>query len=113
LGTTHLTPLAIQETYRMLNRLVADQLTAEIQPRIFEEQFPGMILYVGDVIPGQVVLWRNVFIADMRPPNEREGTDPEERGDGPRITVARETIASPDIRNNRIQLSLVDGTTHE
>jgi LPS export ABC transporter permease LptG/LPS export ABC transporter permease LptF len=113
LGTTHLTPLAIQETYRILNRLVADQLTAEIQPRVFEEQFPGMILYVGDVIPGQVVLWRNVFIADMRPPNERAGTDPQERGDGPRITVARETIASPDIRNNRIQLSLVDGTTHE
>lgn len=113
IGTTYLTPVAIQETYRMLNRMVADQLTAEIQPRIFEEQFPGMILYVGDMVPGQVVLWRNVFIADMRPPSEREGPDPQERGDGPRITVARETIASPDIRNNRIQLSLLDGTTHE
>lgn len=113
IGTTYLTPIAIEETYRMLNRLVADQLTAEIQPRIFEEQFPGMILYVGDVIPGQVVKWRNVFIADMRPPDEREGPDPQERGDGPRITVARETIASPDIQNNRIQLSLLDGTTHE
>lgn len=113
LGTTYLTPAAIQETYRMLNRMVAEQLTAEIQPRIFEEQFPGMILYVGDVIPGQVVKWRNVFIADMRPPEEREGTDPKDRGDGPRITVARETIASPDIEHNRIQLTLADGTTHE
>jgi LPS export ABC transporter permease LptG/LPS export ABC transporter permease LptF len=112
-GTTYLTPVAIQETYRMLNRLVADQLTAEIQPRIFEEQFPGMILYVGDVIPGQVVVWRNVFIADTRPPEERESGEPQERGDGPRITVARETIASPDASNNRIQLALIDGTTHE
>ncbi len=112
-GTSYLTPVAIEETYRMLNRLVADQLTAEIQPRIFEEQFPGMILYVGDVIPGQTVLWRNVFIADIRPPEEREGPEPQQRGDGPRITVARETIAVPDITNNRIQLALVDGTTHE
>ncbi|MCW5963697.1 MAG: LptF/LptG family permease [Bryobacterales bacterium] len=113
LGTTYLTPVAIEETYRILNRLVADQLTAEIQPRIFEEQFPGMILYVGDVVPGPLVVWRNVFIADIRPPEEREGPEPQQRGDGPRITVARETIAVPDILQNRIQLALVDGTTHE
>lgn len=112
-GTTYLTPVAIEETYRVLNRLVADQLTAEIQPRIFEEQFPGMILYVGDVVPGQMVMWRNVFIADVRPPDEREGPEPQQRGDGPRITVARETIAVPDVSQNRIQLALVDGTTHE
>lgn len=112
-GTTVLTPAAIKATYDVLNRLIADQLTAEIQPRIFEEQFPGMVLYVGDVIPGPTVRWRNIFIADTRPPEEREGANPDGRSTGPRITVARETIATPDMRNNRIQLSLFDGTTHE
>ncbi|MDZ7638424.1 MAG: LptF/LptG family permease [Bryobacterales bacterium] len=112
-GTTVLTPAAIKETYNVLNRLIADQLTAEIQPRIFEEQFPGMVLYVGDVIPGQTVRWRNVFIADTRPPEERDAANPDGKSNGPLITVARETIATPDIKNNRIQLSLFDGTTHE
>lgn len=113
LGTTVLTPAAIKETYHVLNRLIADQLTAEIQPRIFEEQFPGMVLYVGDVIPGQTVRWRNIFIADTRSPEEREGANPNGKSTGPLITVARETIATPDVKNNRIQLSLFDGTTHE
>lgn len=112
-GTTVLTPAAIKETYHVLNRLIADQLTAEIQPRIFEEQFPGMVLYVGDVIPGHTVRWRNVFIADTRPPEERDAANPDGKSNGPLITVARETIATPDIKNNRIQLSLIDGTTHE
>ena len=112
-GTTVLTPAAIRETYHVLNRLIADQLTAEIQPRIFEEQFPGMVLYVGDVIPGHTVRWRNVFIADTRPPGERDAANPNGKSNGPLITIARETIATPDIKNNRIQLSLFDGTTHE
>lgn len=112
-GTTVLTPAATKETYNVLNRLIADQLTAEIQPRIFEEQFPGMVLYVGDVIPGHTVRWRNVFIADTRPPVERDAANPNDKGTGPLITVARETIATPDIKHNRIQLSLIDGTTHE
>lgn len=112
-GTIVLTPAAIKETYRVLNRLIADQLTAEIQPRIFEEQFPGMVLYVGDVIPGHTVRWRNVFIADTRPPGERDAANPNGKSNGPLITVARETIATPDVKNNRIQLSLFDGTTHE
>jgi len=46
-------------------------LTAEIQPRVFEEQFPNTILYVGDVKPGPVVVWRNVFLADLTPPEQR------------------------------------------
>ena len=60
-----LTPLSIRETYKLLNKLIAAQLTAEIQPRVFAEQFPDTILYVGEVVPGPVVRWRNVFLADI------------------------------------------------
>src|SRR5713101_5812748 len=34
------TPAAQLETYRMLNRIAAEQLTAEIQPHVFADQFP-------------------------------------------------------------------------
>lgn len=109
-----LTPLAFRAQIRILNRLEAAQLTAEIQPRVFEEQFPNTILYVGDVKaqPGTVVLWRKVFLADLTPPEERS-VGLQEKGEGPRITVAREAIAVPDPAHNRIQLSLRDASTHE
>ena len=108
-----LTPYSISATYRILNKLVAEELTAEVRPRIFEEQFPNTVLYVGDVLPGPVTRWRNVFMADIRPPAERKSSGTEERGESPRVTVASNAIAVPDIVHNRIQLSLLNGGTHE
>ena len=107
-----LTPWAIREQYRILNQLAASQLTAEIQPRVFEEEFPKKVLYVGDVIPGTVVRWRRILLADMTPPEER-GKTAREIGEGPRLTVAAEAIAAADIAKNRIQLSMVDSSTYE
>jgi len=106
-----ITPWATRETYKILNKMVASQLTAEIRPRIFEEQFPNRILYVDDVIPGPVVRWKRVFLADLRPPEERDGAG--DRGDQPRITLAKEAVAVPDIANNRIQLALLNGSSFE
>src|SRR5690349_22728284 len=40
-----LTPWSYREHYRILNKLAAEELTAEIQPRVFDEQFPNRILY--------------------------------------------------------------------
>ncbi len=111
-ATLWLTPLSIRETYRLLNQLLAEQITADIQPRVFEESFPNTVLYVGDVIPGPVARWRNVFLADLRPPGER-GEGGREYGDQPRITIATEALASPDVEHNRIQLSLTDGRSHD
>lgn len=107
-----LTPWSIRETYRVVNRLVASQLTAEIQPRVFEEQFPHTILYVGDVISGPVVRWRNIFMADLTAPEKRQG-GPQQAGEEPRVTVAREAVAMADAANNRIQLTMVDVSSHE
>src|SRR4051794_31581009 len=108
-----LTPLAIRQTFKILNKLIAAQLTAEIQPRVFAEQFPDTILYVGDVVPGPVVRWRNIFLADISPPDKRKKVSSGQTGDGPRITTASEAIAVPDVERNRIQLSLANGSTHE
>ncbi len=106
-----LKPWAKRETIRILNQMVAAQLTAEIRPRLFEEQFPNRILYVDDVVPGPVVRWKKVFMADLRPPGERDSTA--QQGDGPRITLATEAVAQPDVVNNRIQLLFASGKSYE
>jgi LPS export ABC transporter permease LptG/LPS export ABC transporter permease LptF len=106
-----LTPWSIRESYRALNKLLAEEMTAEIQPRVFEEQFPNAVLYVGDVLPGKQSVWRDVFIADVTPPDRRKPGAPE-RGDSPMITLSARAIATPDIGNNRIQLAMQGASTH-
>jgi LPS export ABC transporter permease LptG len=106
-----LTPLAVRETLRVLNSIIPHQLTAEIQPRVFEEQFTNTntILFVGEIPAGSTVQWRNVFIADLTPPGERTAPPGREFGDAPRITVAAEAIPVADVAGNRIQLSMSGG----
>lgn len=114
MASLKLAPLALRESTRIIKELVSNQLSAEIQPRVFEEQFPRTILYVGDVRQGvgNVIVWRNIFMADVTPP-EKRSTGLGEGAAGPFITVARQAIAVPDPQNNRIQLSLRDASTHE
>ena len=107
-----LTPKAMVEKTRILNEIKATQLSAEIEPRVFDEDFPNHILYIGDMRPGQVALWRPVFIADLTPPAQRS-SGLKEKADGPMVTVAREAIAISDAAHNRIQLTMRDSATHE
>jgi len=107
-----LTPLAIRDTTRIAKKLIADQLTAAVQPRVFDEQFPNTILYIGDIKTGPVVVWRDIFLADLTPPEERT-KGMKEQAEGPRVTTAREALAIPDVPNRRLQLSLRSATTHE
>ena len=106
-----LTPWSIRETYRVLNHLAAEQLTADIQPRVFQEQFPNAILFVSDVVPGTVVHWKKVFLANLSQAAQQRG-GAAEAGEGPLITVASEAIAIPDAAHNRIQLSMINASSH-
>jgi LPS export ABC transporter permease LptF/LPS export ABC transporter permease LptG len=111
-ATLWLTPWSIRQTYKILNKILAAQLTAEIQPRVFEEQFPNTVLYVGDVIPGTVVHWKKIFLADITPA-EQQKPGARDRGEGPVVTIASEAIAVADTPHNRIQLSMTNGSSHE
>ena len=106
-----LTPWSIREEIRVKNILIASELTADVQPRVFEEQFPNKVLYVGNVIIGPPSRWQQIFVADVTPPGER-APSASERGDNPSITLAAEAIAIPDPTANRLQLSL-HGSTYE
>src|SRR5713101_7032259 len=50
-----LAPTALREGVRVANRLIDEQSTPEIQPRVFAEQFPNKIIYVENVKTGPVV----------------------------------------------------------
>jgi LPS export ABC transporter permease LptG/LPS export ABC transporter permease LptF len=107
-----LSPRCLRAQTAIAKKIAAAQLTAEIEARVFEEQFPNTVLYVGDLITGKQVHWRKVFLADVTPPAdlEKQGKD---RGEGPRVTVAADAIATADVEHNRIQLNMRDVRTTE
>ncbi len=112
-ATLWLTPLSLRLKNNVVLQLAAEELTAEVQRGVFQEQFPNKILYVGDVVqsPGPVFRWKNVFLADITPSEKRKDTA--QTSEGPLITVATEAIAVADVKNNRIQLSFQNGHTYE
>jgi LPS export ABC transporter permease LptF/LPS export ABC transporter permease LptG len=83
------------------DRLKSSQVSFEVQPRVFYEGFPKIVLYVQDVKSAQgAAIWKDVFMADL--------TD----AANPKITLAKEGIVvneGPD----RLHLHLVDGSAHE
>jgi hypothetical protein len=107
-----LTPKALQSEYRIVNRLYAEKLTADIQPRVFDESFPKKVLYVGDVRTGSPTIWDYVFMADLTPPEDRNSPSGKPL-EGPKVTIAQQAIPTPDIKHNRIQLTLRNVSAHE
>ena len=105
LASLWVTPLTLKLTSNIAKSLAAAQLTTEIQPRIFEEQFPNTVLYVDEVVTGIQVIWHGLFMADVTSQEDLEAQH-RDRGEGPKITVAQEAIVTPDPEHNRIQLNM-------
>jgi LPS export ABC transporter permease LptF/LPS export ABC transporter permease LptG len=86
---------------RLQDRLKASQVSFEVQPRVFYEGFPGLVLYVQNVKAAQgAAIWKGVFIADTSSPSS------------PRITLARQGILVSE-GPETLHLHLTDGSTHE
>lgn len=110
--TLSLTPWCQAKLVKIANQIAASQLTSDIQPRVFDETFPNTILYVSDVLPGQPVRWRGVFMADTTPAKQRNSVAVE-RGDGPRITLGRDALVESDKRGNKLQMTLLRQSSYE
>jgi LPS export ABC transporter permease LptG/LPS export ABC transporter permease LptF len=100
-NSVYLAPRSLAALGQLQENLKSSQASFEVQPRVFYEGFPKIILYVQDVkaIAGGA-LWKGVFLADL--------TDPS----APRISLAREGLLvsqGPDT----LDLHLTDGATHE
>src|SRR5262249_19787164 len=70
------------------------------------------ILRVADVTTGQTARWKRIFLAEITPPDKLPA-GVVDRGDSPRVTIAPEAIAAPDVALNRLQLTFPKGSTYE
>jgi LPS export ABC transporter permease LptF/LPS export ABC transporter permease LptG len=98
--TIWLGPLALR-TFRAIEAdLVASQISLQVQPRVFDERFPRMVLYVNDV-SATGTQWHGVFLADASGEN------------GSRLTLAENAIVIAEPKQGKLELHLQGGTTHE
>jgi LPS export ABC transporter permease LptF/LPS export ABC transporter permease LptG len=83
------------------DRLKTSQASFAVQPRVFYEGFPKLVLYVQNVKGAQhAAIWQGVFIADISNPS------------APRVTMARQGILVSE-GPNTLHLHLTNGTIHE
>ena len=95
-----LLPNANQSFREVTYSIIATRVQAEVKPRVFNEDFPGVILYVRES-PVDSQSWRQVFLADTRTPGRPE-IFVSERG---RISLNRE--------DRQVAIVLEDGARHD
>jgi lipopolysaccharide export system permease protein len=100
-NTTILAPKSAAALASLEKSMASSQLSFEVQPRVFYEDFKNLVLYVEDVTTASgAAVWKNVFLADIGTPG------------APKITIAKEAIVSSGGQNS-IRLHLINGETHE
>ncbi len=98
--TLWLGPTALRRFRALEERLRASQASFQVQPRVFDERFPHLVLYVEDV-EAAATRWRGVFLAESGAEN------------GSRLTLAEEAIVIADREQGKVQFHLRGGSTHE
>src|SRR6202789_3284733 len=97
----YLAPWSLASLGHLEDQLKGSQVSFEVQPRVFYEGFPKLVLYVQDVHTAKgAAVWKGVFLADISDPGN------------PSITLAQQGILVPEGKD-RLHLHLVDGATHE
>ena len=93
LMTLWLGPLSLRTLRGLETELNASLINFAIQPRVFEEQFPRMVLYVND-ISASGTHWRGVFLAETGGEN------------GSRLTLAENAIVIAAPKQGKLELHL-------
>ncbi|MGA9355973.1 MAG: LptF/LptG family permease [Terriglobales bacterium] len=100
-NSVYIAPRSLASLDELQNKLRSSQASFEVQPRVFYEGFPKLVLYVEDVkAMSGGALWKGVFLADL--------TDPA----APRVTLAREGLLISQ-GTDSLDLHLTNGSTHE
>jgi LPS export ABC transporter permease LptF/LPS export ABC transporter permease LptG len=100
LVTLWLGPLSVRELHSLENEMVAAEAPFAVQPRVFDERFPRMVLYVQDV-DNSSTKWRGVFLAESDPTT------------GSRVTLADNAVVTSGAQPGTFDLHFGAGTTHE
>jgi LPS export ABC transporter permease LptF/LPS export ABC transporter permease LptG len=90
-------PQVNQMKKEVLTRLANSQIGTELSPRVFEENFPNLILYIQDIRADR---WNSIFLVDMSQSQQ------------PKITLAQQGALLTDRSKNKLQLYLENGNTH-
>ncbi len=101
-NSLYIAPRATQALRAYEESAKNSQVTVQVQPRVFYEDFKNYVLYAQDVLPGAngTAIWKHVFIADLTKPAS------------PHIITANEaTVLSGGNQTLRMQLS--DGSRHD
>lgn len=94
----YVAPRSNLELIRRETQVRNSQAAYEIQPRVFIEQFPKLLMYVQDLRRDR---WHHVFIADTSAPGS------------PKVTLAESGTLVNDARSGTLILHLEHGATHE
>src|ERR1700693_2124150 len=98
--TLWLGPIALH-TFRTLEAdLIASQISFQVQPRVFDERFPKLVLYIND-LSASGTQWHGVFLAQAGGEN------------GSNITLAENAIVIAEPKLGKLELHLQGGSTHE
>jgi LPS export ABC transporter permease LptF/LPS export ABC transporter permease LptG len=98
--TLWLAPLALRTGRSIETTLITSQISFAVQPRVFDERFPHMVLYVNDV-SASGAHWTGVFLADTAGES------------GSQITLAESAIVVAEPSLGKLELHLNGGATHE
>lgn len=93
-------PQAARQFRALQAELAAGEVSYQVEPRVFDERFPNLVLYVQDVASG-AARWRAVLVADA---SEAAST---------RLTLAESGIVVSEPTRRRLQLHLFNGSAHE
>lgn len=82
-NSLYVAPRAAAALLKLEDSLKYAQASFEVEPRVFDEDFRNLVLYVQDVRPGSgSAIWRHVFVADVTEPAN------------PRVTTADEALVT-------------------
>ena len=88
-------------TFRTIEAdLIANQVSFQVQPRVFDERFPKTVLYVNDV-SASGTQWHGVFLAEAGDENSSQ------------LTLAENAIVIAEPQLGKLELHLQGGATHE
>jgi LPS export ABC transporter permease LptF/LPS export ABC transporter permease LptG len=100
-NSLYLLPHSASALLRLEDKLKYAQASFSVEPRVFDEDFKNIVLYVQDVRPGTgAALWQHVFIADLTQPAN------------PRITTADQALVTTEGPGD-LHLLLKNGSEHE
>ena len=93
-------PASLRALHDLEFRLGSAQASYEIQPRVFDERFPHLVLYVQDV-DSTALRWRGVFLAESN------------ASAASHVTLSEEAIVVADQGQGKLDLHLANGSIHE